>query len=63
MKNIELLIRAEGHRSRSSLAYEFLGKFGNKLDQETCDDLRTVAEFEMRECEKIEKKVAKNLSN
>jgi hypothetical protein len=48
MKEIELLIKRENAKSKSNLLYQLLGKFGDNLPKEIQDDIRLMAEKEIK---------------
>ena len=62
MKEIEFLINREKAKSKSNLLYQLLGKFGDNLPKEIQDDIRLMAEQEIKEYNILTNKVLLKLN-
>ena len=60
-KEIETLIEAEVSRNRSSLIYQLLGHFGDRLPKDVQTEMREQAEKESKQVDKMANKVVKRL--
>lgn len=61
IKEIETLIDAEVSRNRSSLIYQLLGSFGDRLPKDVQAEMREQAEKEYKQVDKMTNKVVKRL--
>ena len=61
IKEIEILIDAEVSRNRSSLIYQLLGHFGDRLPKDVQTEMREQAENEFKQVSKMHNKVVKRL--
>ena len=61
IKEIEILIDAEVSRNRSSLIYQLLGHFGDRLPKEVQSEMREQAEQEGKQVDKMTNKAVKRL--
>ena len=61
MKEIELLIKRGNALSKQNLLYQLLGKYGNGLPKRIQDDIRSMAEDEWKEYNKLGTKVAERM--
>ena len=59
---IKKLIAAERATGRSSMVYEILGTFGDRISTDVQKELRFIAENEMRESEKFKVQAKKKIS-
>lgn len=61
IKEIETLVDAEISRNRSSLIYQLIGHFGDRLPKDVQTEMREQAEMEMKQFDKMTNKVVKQL--
>ena len=61
IKEIETLIDAEVSRNRSSLIYQLLGHFGDRISKDVQAEMKEQAEKEYKQVDKMTNKVVKRL--
>ena len=61
IKEIQILIDAEVSRNRSSLIYQLLGHFGDRISKDVQTEMREQAEKELKQIHKMHNRVAKRL--
>ena len=61
IKEIQILIDTEVSRNRSSLIYQLLGHFGDRLSKDVQTEMREQAEEERKQVHKMRDKVVKRL--
>ena len=61
IKKIQILIDAEVSRNRSSLIYQLLGHFGDRISKDVQTEMREQAEKELKQVGKMHDKVVKRL--
>jgi len=61
IKEIEILVDAEVSRNRSSLIYQLIGHFGDRLPKDVQAEMRVQAEKESEQVSKMTNKLVKRL--
>lgn len=61
IKEIQILIDTEVSRNRSSLIYQLLGHFGDRISKDVQTEMREQAEEERKQVHKMRDKVVKRL--